>query len=117
MAHRRVPAPRHRSEGTPAKQGPDVSAEWFPPFAETKGVDRQGEIDLDSGAAAVDTTRLEGAPCPGLLLRLIILLTRNRLEIDLYATVLGAAVDVGVAGNRLIGAGAAYGQVAGVHAL
>jgi len=54
MARRRVPTPRHRSEGTPAKQGPDVSAQWFPPFAETKGVDRQGETSINRTANAVD---------------------------------------------------------------
>jgi hypothetical protein len=43
MARRRVPTPRCRKEGTPAKQGLDASDKWFPPFAVTKGVDRQGE--------------------------------------------------------------------------
>ena len=31
------------NEGIPAKRGPYVSGKWFPPFAVTKGVDRQGE--------------------------------------------------------------------------
>jgi len=50
-----VPTPRCRSEGTPGNQGPDVSEKWFPPFAETKGVDRQGETGRKRTASAIDT--------------------------------------------------------------
>ena len=54
-------SPHHGAgvEGTPAKQGPDVSAEWFPPFAETKGVDRQGETSISRTANAVGAPRFE----------------------------------------------------------
>lgn len=34
------------------------------------------------------------------LLLLLVLLTRNRFEVDLYTTVLGSAIDVSIAGNR-----------------
>ena len=37
------PHPNAGNEGTAAKRGPYVSEKWFPPFAVTKGVDRQGE--------------------------------------------------------------------------
>ncbi len=47
-----------------------------------------------SGRSASDISRAER--------RCLVLLTRNRLEVDLYAAILGAAVDVGVAGDGLI---------------
>jgi len=58
MARRRVPTPRHRSEGTRRSRA-GRQRKWFRPFAVTKGRNRQGETSISRTANAVGATRFD----------------------------------------------------------